>query len=221
MDTGDNTNALFWIGLLFISGVIVIIVLKKKRGKQFLSMILCFAITGSLFGGISMDAEAAESTQKKIEISEKVIVDGEELNLSAEVLYELQEEETLPDEDGDGVADIIEDQYGSDSSKEDTDGDGLSDYIEIYVTMTDSTVKDTDGNGVADGDEDLDGDGFTNLKELEYGTDLAKADTDSDGLNDSVEVFTYGTDPTLYDTDGDTISDGDEILLGLDPLSVS
>lgn len=221
VDTGDNTNALFWIGLLFISGVIVIIVLKKKKGKQFLSMILCFAITGSMFGGISMDAEAAESTQKKIEISEKVIVDGEELNLSAEVLYELQEEETLPDEDGDGVADIIEDHYGSDSSKEDTDGDGLSDYIEIYVTMTDSTVKDTDGNGVADGDEDLDGDGLTNLKELEYGTDLAKADTDSDGLNDSVEVFTYGTDPTLYDTDGDTISDGDEILLGLDPLSVS
>ncbi len=43
-------------------------------------------------------------------------------------------------------------------------------------------------------------------------------DTDGDGLTDAREAE-LGTDPTLVDTDGDGISDGDEVFLGTDPLN--
>lgn len=127
-------------------------------------------------------------------------------------------DETL-DSDGDGVLDYLEECFGSNRMKVDTDEDGLSDYIEIYITSTDPALVDTDGNGIADADEDADGDGLTNLEELLMGTELDKADSDNDGLNDYEEINKWNTDPCKYDTDEDGLSDGDEILLGLDPLT--
>ncbi|MGI8643489.1 MAG: hypothetical protein ACR2LS_05170, partial [Thermomicrobiales bacterium] len=47
----------------------------------------------------------------------------------------------------------------------------------------------------------------------------AELDTDGDGLTDAREAE-LGTDPALADTDGDGISDGDEVdFLGTDPLN--
>lgn len=123
------------------------------------------------------------------------------------------------DTDGDGLIDLYEHIFGSDKNASDTDGDGLSDYIEVMIVGTDPIYRDTDENGVDDGDEDYDGDGLTNLQELEYGTDLTLKDTDYDGLTDYEEVFVYGTDPLNPDSDGDGINDGDEVKLGLDPMS--
>jgi hypothetical protein len=45
----------------------------------------------------------------------------------------------------------------------------------------------------------------------EYETDPTVADTDEDGLNDSVEINEYETDPTVADTDEDGLNDGEEI----------
>lgn len=58
---------------------------------------------------------------------------------------------------------------------------------------------------------DADGDSLGNRRELERGTDLRVADTDTDGLNDGAEVNRYETDPTNTDTDGDNLSDGVEV----------
>jgi len=58
---------------------------------------------------------------------------------------------------------------------------------------------------------DMDGDGLTNMQEIELETDPSKEDTDGDGLDDYEEAFIYGTNPTARDTDGDTLSDGAEI----------
>ncbi len=123
------------------------------------------------------------------------------------------------DTDGDGLIDLYEHIFGSDINKQDTDGDGLSDFIEVMLVGTDPLYKDTDENGIEDGGEDYDGDGLTNLQEIEYGTDLTLKDTDYDGLTDYEEIFVYETDPLAPDTDGDGISDSDEIALGLDPTS--
>lgn len=65
---------------------------------------------------------------------------------------------------------------------------------------------------------DSDGDGITNFKEKEIGTDPYLMDTDSDGLIDKIEVEYTKTDPLKTDTDEDGIKDGDEIELELDPL---
>ena len=48
-----------------------------------------------------------------------------------------------------------------------------------------------------------------------------RADTDTDGLTDGVEVFLHHSDPLLSDTDEDGIPDGAEIAMELDPLDSS
>jgi hypothetical protein len=55
-------------------------------------------------------------------------------------------------------------------------------------------------------DPDIDGDGLSDAKEAELGTDPNNPDTDSDGLTDGEELE-YGTDPLKADTDGDGIPD--------------
>lgn len=83
----------------------------------------------------------------------------------------------LVDSDDDGLADIQEEELGTDPNNPDTDYDGLSDYREVYW----------------DGDEALNAyDPSTNPT----GTDLDpfNPDTDSDGMTDGQEV-TFGYDP--------------------------
>jgi serine/threonine protein kinase/pSer/pThr/pTyr-binding forkhead associated (FHA) protein len=66
---------------------------------------------------------------------------------------------------------------------------------------------------------DPDGDGLSNIREGQLGTDPNNADTDADGLNDGEEVRIWGTDPLKRDTDGDSLTDGTEVnVLGTDPL---
>jgi hypothetical protein len=67
---------------------------------------------------------------------------------------------------------------------------------------------------------DTDGDGLTDIRETEFGTDIQSSDTDGDGLADGREVE-MKTDPLVADTDGDGLTDGDEISLWLtSPLTV-
>lgn len=136
-------------------------------------------------------------------------------------MYDLDESTKVDenaDTDNDGVADYLEDYFGTDKTKEDTDEDGLSDYLELLVIATNPLLADTDGNGIDDGDEDVDQDGCFNLSEVEMGTDASKADTDSDGLTDYEEYVVYDTVPLNDDTDEDGASDGIEIELGTDPF---
>ncbi|MDZ7798634.1 MAG: hypothetical protein U5L76_03365 [Patescibacteria group bacterium] len=65
--------------------------------------------------------------------------------------------------------------------------------------------------------DDDDRDGLSNDKEKELGTDIKKADTDSDGLSDYEEVYIYKTDPKNKDTDGDGFSDGEEVDKNYNP----
>lgn len=122
------------------------------------------------------------------------------------------------DSDNDGAQDYIEEAFGTDKHEEDTDGDGLSDFAELYTFVLDPLNTDTDGNGVADGEEDLDEDGLSNITEVQIGTSIIMPDTDEDGLTDLQEYDVYGTDPALTDTDSDGASDAKEIQLGTNPL---
>lgn len=69
------------------------------------------------------------------------------------------------------------------------------------------------------GQQDTDGDGLTNQREAEIGTDPNNADTDRDGLLDGEEVFQTGTSPLVPDTDGDGLLDGDEVRRRTNPLN--
>ncbi|MCX6650482.1 MAG: hypothetical protein NT131_02335, partial [Methanomassiliicoccales archaeon] len=72
-----------------------------------------------------------------------------------------------------------------------------------------SVCRDSDGDTYSDAYEAL------RMTIADVGTHLHdlnpfSADTDSDGLNDNVEVSTYGTDPCDPDTDSDGLLDGSE-----------
>ncbi len=122
------------------------------------------------------------------------------------------------DSDDDGLPDIYEIMIGTDVNLPDTDSDTLTDYQEIYITGTDPTIYDSVVAGISDADADSDEDGLSNSVEITMGTNPQKADTDDDGLNDS-EEGTYNTDPLNPDSDGDTLPDGDEPHIGLDPTN--
>lgn len=98
-------------------------------------------------------------------------------------------------------------------STADADGDGLPDEWEERYGLNPFSAE---GENGASGDPD--GDGLTNLQELDRGTDPTVADTDGDGLSDLVETKTgvwvspmdTGTNPLLEDTDGDGFPDNIE-----------
>lgn len=97
----------------------------------------------------------------------------------------------VPDEDGDGMSDTWEQEYGLDI------------------------------NDPSDALTDLDGDGLNNLEEYSLDTDPTAFDTDGDGLSDGDEVNVYATSPLNADSDGDLMSDGFEVTHGFDPLDAS
>ncbi|MBX2838435.1 MAG: hypothetical protein KTR35_16375 [Gammaproteobacteria bacterium] len=122
---------------------------------------------------------------------------------------ETSSHETLPltsgdedDLDGDGLANGVENDLGTDPYDSDTDDDGLSDQTEVEAGTNPLLV-------------DTDDDGLTDTEELElHGTNALQPDTDSDGLNDILEILIYDSNPLLADSDDDGLDDGDEILAG-------
>lgn len=110
------------------------------------------------------------------------------------------------DADGDGVSNLKEYQNGTAANDADTDDDGLNDGAEI-TAGTDPNNADTDGDGLSDGQE-------VNVTK----TNPLLTDTDGDGLPDGAEVNTYHTNPAVKDTDGDGIEDGAEAAAGTNPL---
>lgn len=104
------------------------------------------------------------------------------------------------DHDRDGVIDVVELRFGSSPLLVDSDGDGLTDRYEIteLAGWTRPNAYDTDQDATADGNEDVDGDGLTNLDEQRIGTSPTDPDTDGDGVNDGDEVA-RGSDPLVFD----------------------
>ncbi|XXF75166.1 Ig-like domain-containing protein [Myxococcaceae bacterium GXIMD 01537] len=89
-----------------------------------------------------------------------------------------------------------------------TDG---SHTLEVRATDTRGNVDPTPATYTWTVTGDTDGDGLTDDKEAELGTDPTKADTDGDGIPDGVEVNGDNkTDPLDDDSDDDGLMDGTE-----------
>jgi hypothetical protein len=147
------------------------------------------------------------------------------------------------DHDHEGLVDVVELRFGASPLLADSDFDGLTDKFEIeqLTGFTRANSADSDGDGVRDGDEDVDQDSLSNLREQELGTSPTNSDTDGDGAGDGVEVG-RGTNPLvadprpgppigggappivpvpdLTDTDGDGLPDANEVDEETDPTNV-
>ncbi|MEM7083187.1 MAG: OmpA family protein [Pseudomonadota bacterium] len=118
-----------------------------------------------------------------------------------------------PDSDLNGVIDDVPTNEGTISMPVDTDGDGIGDWREVDsdndgtpdIVGTLFESSDANGDGVVDDPTDSDGDGIADPVDLFDGFGTL-ADTDRDGIPDSVEG-TADTDgdgnPDFNDTDSD------------------
>ena len=129
---------------------------------------------------------------------------------------------SFEDLDGDEWADGLDNcpvVPNPEQSDVDSDADGVPDTCDNCPVDANPEQLDSTSNGQGDvcNDEDLDGlrDTYETLtgafvSETDTGTDPNNPDTDSDGLDDGLEVLEYGSNPNLSDTDGDTIIDGQD-----------
>ena len=99
------------------------------------------------------------------------------------------------------------------STPYDLDADGLNDNEETVIYHTNPSLRDTDGDGFADGEEIEHG--YSPLNKIGK---LSEVDTDSDGLNDELELA-LRADLANPDTDYDGYFDGEEVARGYNPFA--
>jgi len=112
------------------------------------------------------------------------------------------------------MPDAWENEYGLDPTTDDAMKDPDNDIlpnIQEFIHHTDPTNFDSDWDMIPDGIE------------VDYGLDPldqsdGRADFDGDLLNNEMEIMTYGTNIHKADTDDDGVNDYDEINAGTDPL---
>lgn len=121
---------------------------------------------------ITATAPSGKSIAKQVEV---VTLNNDELA----GLVEDDIDDTVADNDNDGLTNAEEISHGTDPDSADTDGDGLSDSYELNVGKTDPLKKDTDDDGLSDGDE------------LDLGLDPLKPDSYGDGIKDSERTLNY------------------------------
>ncbi len=154
------------------------------------------------------------------------LTDSQEITLGTDPLN--------PDTDGDSIPDGVEVTNGTNPLAADTDGDGHNDSTDAFpidinewadtdrdgvgdnadncMNAANFDQLDTDDNGVGDAcADDDDGDGLSDTREAELGTDPKNPDTDGDSVSDSAEV-TAGTNPLAADTDADGYNDNVDIF---------
>jgi len=162
--------------------------------------------------------------QQTTEVGANVPVDMDEDGMHNwwELLYgldPLDPSDAALDSDLDNLTNLTEFQYRTNPRARDTDGGGVWDDMEIKLNKnpldptddyTPITNKPPPGEQF-DPRGDADGDGLSDVRESQFGTNKNSVDTEGDGVNDYDELFKYLTNPLLADTDVDGVNDYDEI----------
>ena len=178
--TTDASGQFSFQPLLLESGPLRIAAVKRTDVQYFATS----AVIDAVLGGITDGGLLVLSTPRQVDTDGDGILDDYELTLSLPK-PPFQFDLNNPDTDGNGILD----------GAEDDDEDGLPDFYELLIG-TSMIQRDSDhpDNSISDGDEDFDSDGLTNLQEFENNSNPYLPDTDGDGVTDLDEV-NAGFDP--------------------------
>lgn len=90
VETGDESNILFWICVLFLSLISIVILYRKKNNrKKLFSIFLSVVMIGSFLAENVTLLEAAEQSKKVINITKNIKMDDKEFSISSIVKYML------------------------------------------------------------------------------------------------------------------------------------
>ncbi len=193
--------------------------------------------------GIDTDSDGLSDTEENkiktnpllIDSDKDGIPDNEEVGSNPNLPLDSDKDGVIdaldPDDDNDGLPTILEGKLGTNHLLTDTDQDGFSDSEE--VGRNSKRPLDTDGDGIINAlDTDDDDDGILSNEEILLGTNFLLADSDGDGLSDSIEIGELIEKPLDTDQDGiidaldsnnnndqdnDGLSDQTEALLNTNP----
>ncbi len=227
IDTGDIFKIFGICFSVIVAALILIFVaLKKKKGKQLLSLMLISSILFCYFSIAPNNVLAAE-TNKVININESVKVENISVIIESVVHYQSENDDSngyytvtfetsggtevesqtikaggyavkpeMPQKDGYFFAGWYSDNQFSNYFLFD---EPVSQSLTLYAKwIGDNDTTDTDGDGIYD------------FVEYYIGTDKNKADTDGDGISDYIEIMVLATNPLEKDSDNDGLEDGEE-----------
>lgn len=209
-----TSNADMFLELPFVSWPSLTLGYRLKPGTPggMVSNVSAVLVDTSGTGQGGQDTSVEQSWTITSEGCTDVDLDGIDDAIDPEIVQ-------LPDTDGDGVVDLLDDDDDNDGISDlnegsglvDTDGDGIADSIDT----------DSDNDGILDADEtgDSDADGIPDSQEPSNGTDVT-TDTDGDGITDDVDTDDDG-DGILDVDEGTGDSDNDGIPDSLDPDSTN
>ena len=91
--TGDNISIVLLLTIaVIVSFVVTVSLFKRKKGKQFLSIILCLGITSTaIFISGKPSASATNDERLVIELAETITIDGNTVSIIGRVYYEKTE----------------------------------------------------------------------------------------------------------------------------------
>ena len=98
--TGDSSHVMLWMCMILVSAVLIVLLVKKKKGKEICSLLLSVVLLGGLVQnrGLFVYAAESETEQKTVTLNREITVDGKQVILSVKVTYKVSPVKT-PDEE--------------------------------------------------------------------------------------------------------------------------
>ena len=183
--------------------------------------LVSYVATRKLYSDTTFLSEAALEVLAKTEIISGELWVGRKDYLPRHLVLNISFEETETQKISTASFDLLLNEFNQPAKL--AVPEKVMSYTDFFSAMIDAMINSEDFGfdaisesiGVVS-EEDLDGDGLTNIAEADFGSDPNLSDTDSDGLDDLNEWF-FDTDPNNSDTDSDGVIDGVEYEAGTDP----
>lgn len=99
--TGDFNHVALWLCVFLISAAVIVVLIKKKKGRKIFTLLLSVALAGTLVQNYGLYVRAAEpeAEGKTVTLTRDVTVEGKKMHLSVKVAYKVSSGEKPGEEE--------------------------------------------------------------------------------------------------------------------------